>query len=209
MEAVSTGFSNRLKKGQIAMDKFVKKLDSMNIGYSLTGYENWISKNGFKDRIIRINTKTSENIRYFPDLSVISEKQNDVILIEIKNSSGIEKKCYEHYMELEKIYKIYIVFYKNEKFYYSEPSNTPFQKSNIKNFSHIPDISLSKLGNYAMIGHWECPVTDDGIWFLMQRLKQIDIDLYFNLKRYLRNSGNDFAFIDFSQLKELKFMNMP
>lgn len=182
----SNGFKERIEKGKIAISKFIKKLESRNIPYAYTGYEDWVATPEFYSEIRNIHTDSSNRIRFFPDLSIIYK--GETFLIEIKNSSGIEKECYETYLDIEKIgYKINIAFYLDEGFFcFSKPSTLPFSKIS----KTIKGIDISEY------------ISECEKFLLMRKMKDEDRHKFFELKKVFRNSGNDFGYVDKSKMNK-------
>jgi hypothetical protein len=182
----SNGFKERTEKGKIAISKFIEKLETKNISYAHTGYEDWVATSEFYDQIKNIHTHSSNRIRFFPDLSIIYK--GETFLIEIKNSSGIEKECYETYLDLEKIgYKINIAFYLQESFFcFSRPSSLPFNKIS----KTIKGIDISEY------------ISECEKFILMQKMKIENKQKFYELKKVFKNSGNDFGYVDKNKMKK-------
>jgi len=102
-------------------------------------------------------------------------------LIEVKNSSGIEKECFENYKMLEDLFNLNILLLlKNKK------------------LCKIKDIVFNKAKSYDVIAEMNVPVTNE-IWKEPRLLEKNEyykyLQNYKNKKKY--TSGCSFAFIDF------------
>jgi len=173
-------FEQRKSKGQELENYVVKYLKDNKIGYFLTGYEKLIEKNDAKIKIIKSNSNTSFFVRHYPDITVCSEKNS--CLLEIKNSSGIEKNCWENYWKLYQNLQLNVFFVLKNKLVYN-----------------ITGIHFKKHSGYDYKAKMHVPVTD-GIW-LEPRL--LDKHKYNQYKKAFQNktSGCSFAFIDFEKSK--------
>jgi hypothetical protein len=178
-----TNFEKRLSKGQLLYDELLMYMSDNNIEYFLTGYENLDATQNARLNIIKNNSNTSLFVRHYPDITTTFEK--DTVLIEAKNSSGIEYHAYNTYRLLRESLGLNILlFLKNKK------------------FCKIEDLRFSKINEYDTVSEMNIPIKDE--FFRAPEL--LDEDLYFKyLDAYRRNgkytSGNSFAFINFEETK--------
>ena len=92
-------FEKRLQKGNLLQKEFITFLDENNISYILSGYEYLLHSNNAMSILKKSNDLTSLFIRHYPDLSLLFK--NKSVLIEIKNSTGIEEEAYNNYFSLQ------------------------------------------------------------------------------------------------------------
>ena len=92
-------FKKRIEYADILTDFFNDFLKENKISYFESGYEFYKSNQEALEKIKFKNDVTSKFIRYYPDYTIVGK--NKSILIDAKNSSGIEKECYENYKNLE------------------------------------------------------------------------------------------------------------
>ena len=182
----NANFKKRLNKGKILSDEMCEYLDAHNIEYLLTGYEHLSGTNNAHEILKKCHDKTSRFMRYYPDLFIILTGKS--CLIEIKNSSGIEKECYESYFYLKDSLDINIMlFLRNRK------------------LCMIEDLKLQPVKSYDYIAKMNIPVAD-GVWKSPRNMidnPEYDSEAYRRYKEAYANadkhtSGCSFAFIDFN-----------
>ncbi|MCE5329383.1 hypothetical protein LLG07_03490 [bacterium] len=174
-----SAFDERIKKANQLQNEVIKFLDENNIEYILSGYEYLKSSINGRQLITKNNDKTSLFIRHYPDITLIYKDKS--CLLEIKNSSGIEKHCYDNYLSLAKMLNINVFLYlKNNK------------------ICNIIDLKLLPMNEWDNIAKMNIPVID-GIWKHPKGLNSNDYYMYKNayLQRGKNTSGNTFAFFDF------------
>lgn len=176
-----TGFEARLGKGKELQDYFINYLKENNINFLLSGYEHQSGSDQAKDKIKRAKDLTSFFVRHYPDTTLISV--NKSVLVEIKNSSGIEKDCYDTYLSLcENLSLNVLLFLKN------------------KMLCRVDELKFCKVKEWDYVAEMNIPVIDE-VW---KAPRQMPDDEY---KNYLRGydrkgkntSGSTFAFIDFDK----------
>ena len=181
----STNFRKRLNKGKILSDELCEYLDAHNIEYLLTGYEHLNGTENAHDMLKKCHDKTSRFLRYYPDLFIILAGKS--CLIEIKNSSGIERECYQSYFYLKDALDINIMlFLRNRK------------------LCTIEGLKLQPVKSYDHIAKMDVPVAD-GVWKSPRDMidnPQYDPGAYRQYKEAYASaekytSGCSFAFIDF------------
>jgi hypothetical protein len=176
-------FEQRLNKGQQLIDEFKKFLEDNNIDYLNTGYESLISHGDARKRIIYNKDNTSFFIRHYPDLSIVYKQKS--ILVKVKNSSGIEKNCYENYLKLKNNMMIDVfLFLKNKKL--CDISELVFQKTN--SYDKTCGFNILVLDEV-----WKSPRKLEDYWY-QQYLKAYK-------KTGKNTSGCSFAFIDWEKTK--------
>lgn len=173
-------FEKRRMKGMALQDYLIQYLDSNNIGYFLTGYEGLTQYNNAGLNIIRNDSNTSRFVRFYPDITLSMKK--DSFLLEIKNSSGIERDCWNIYKTLSDDIGVNVMFLLKDKRIYN-----------------IKDLVFRRAKHYDHISNMNIPVEDE-IWRSPRLLPD---HLY---REYLaayngRTSGASFAFIDFEKSK--------
>ena len=183
-------FDKRRSKGQALQDYLINYLDNHKISYFLTGYEGLTQKHNAKEKIIVNNSKTSLFVRHYPDLTLASSE--DTFMIEVKNSSGIEKECYDAYKALYDELGVNIMFFLRDKKIY------PF--NNLK-FNHIAE--------YDPVAEMNVPITDS-VWKEPRKMDLVRYKQYKNAyaekKKY--TSGCSFAFIDFKNSNGFSIDNL-
>lgn len=176
------GFNKRSQKGKQLQDEVICFLDEYGINYILSGYEHLTGNGGHKN-IKNNNDKTSIFIRHYPDISIV---YNDIsFLLEIKNSSGIEKECYKNYLRLKEELGINVILMlQNHK------------------ICKIEDLKLQSVNNYDGIAQMQVPTTE-GIWKEPRMMEQTMYYEYLNAYQRIgkSTSGCSFAFIDFKNTK--------
>lgn len=170
-------FEDRITKAKYATEMFEKWCKMHNIASANSGYEELKQTNNFMELIKKLDTKTANRVRYFPDKICIL---NECKLIEIKNSKYIEREAYQTYIDLDNIgYKCGIVVLVNEKLL----------------FNDICKVKLEKIYNAdAPIesNTWICP-------------RQFPDETYRKWKaKHSNASGTDFGKVDFYNFIELK-----
>lgn len=173
-------FEGRRKKGLALQDYLIKYLDDNKIGYFLTGYEGLTQYNNAGLNIIRNDSNTSRFVRFYPDITLSMKK--DSFLLEIKNSSGIEKDCWNIYKTLSERIGVNVMFLLKDRRIYN-----------------IKDLVFMKAKSYDRISNMNIPI-EDGIWRSPRLLPDHLYHQY--LAAYNgRTSGSSFAFIDFDRSK--------
>ena len=170
-------FEQRKNKATLLEDKIKEYFKNMKIEYALSGYENIISSDNFKDVIREKKDKTSERIRFFPDFTVVNKTS---WLIEAKNSICIEKQAYNNYMDLNRIgYNVGIIFYKDGKLLFVDISELRLKPAYCKN---VPIL--------------------ENVWLAPRELSKVD---YLKWKtEHQKASGTTFGYIDFDNSKMIE-----
>jgi len=180
-------FDKRIEKGKDLYLTVKKILDDYKIPYFETGYENLTNINGAKNLIIKNKDKTSEFIRFYPDMLLVF--WNRSFLLEIKNSSGIEKECYENYISLVNNFMLdVLICCKNLK------------------ICKIQDVIFKAALRHDYLSGLDIPITDN-IW---REPRLMSKDDYFKYMQAYKDknkftSGCSFAFIDFEKTKFYDF----
>lgn len=176
-------FDKRINKAKLLIDEVIKFLDENNINYILSGYE-YLKSTMMGEKMIKKNDdKTSLFIRHYPDISLIYP--NKSCLLEVKNSTGIEKYCYENYLSLNQKLKLNVFLYlRNHK------------------ICNISDLLFKKMDELDPIANMKIPVID-GIWKNPRAMNDNQYyaykEAYSQLGKY--TSGCSFAFIDFGKTR--------
>jgi hypothetical protein len=175
----------RGSKGDELVKKIKTYLDDNKIAYIETGYEFLNIRNEDAGNIKRLHDSAAKFIRYYPDFCIYKDKS---VFLEAKNSTGIEKECYEHYINLYEKFNLKILIC--NKYFMICP---------------IEDIKFELMPLYDIIAKIDVPVIN-GIWRHPKGLETEQLELY---KRAYegRTSCNTFAYIDFLGT-EFKPMNM-
>lgn len=173
------GFNIRIKKAGELQNEVIRYLDENKIAYILSGYEYLKDSNKGAVNIKSLNDKTSLFIRHYPDISLIYPGES--CLLEIKNSTGIEKHCYENYLGLSKDLGLTVCLY--------------LQNNMI---CDINELVLKPMNEHDYVANMNVPVID-GVW---KCPRSLPIDKYNYFKNAYANkgkntSGSTFAFIDF------------
>ncbi len=172
-----TNFEARKNKGQQLQNQLIAFLSKNQIDFLYSGYERMTGSKNAGKNIKYKNDKTSLFIRHYPDISLISKQS---ILIEVKNSSGIEKLCYENYISLRNDLGLNVLlFLRNMKLCRIE--NLKFKKA-------WPTCPKTKI---------KIPIIDD-VWLSPRLLDKDDYYKYINAYKNT-SSGSTFAFIDFDE----------
>lgn len=172
-------FEKRKNKGDLLQEEFKSFLDDNNIPYFLSGYEYLTSGSNAFNKIKTNLDLTSFFIRHYPDMSIVFKDKS--ILVEIKNSSGIEKEAYKNYLSLHNDLGVVVLLYlKNKK------------------LCLIEQLKFNPMNEYDSISNMTIPVVE-GIWKEPRLLEKNDYykykDAYSSKGKY--TSGCSFAFIDF------------
>jgi len=172
-------FSKRKNKSEELTMYLNNFLTNNKISYFESGYEFYKSIQSANDKIKILKDNTSKFVRYYPDFTFVGKEKT--ILIEVKNSSGIEKECFENYKMLVDLFNVNILLLlKNKK------------------LCKVSDIVFTKMKSFDTIAQIDIPVTDN-IWKEPRLLDKIEYTNY--LKSYSSKnkytSGCSFAFIDF------------
>lgn len=181
-----SAFETRVNKGIELQDFFINYLKENGIDYFLSGYEYLTGTTGARDKIKKTKDKTSLFIRHYPDVSIV---RNISVLVEIKNSSGIEKDCYNNYLSLKKDLNINVLLFLKNKM-----------------LCKIEELKLNTMKEYDSKSGLIIPVTE-GIW-REPRLMSND-DYYKYIKAYNgKTSGSSFGFINFNDTPFFKIDNL-
>jgi len=176
-------FKKRHAKGEELYNELLLYMSINNIEYFLTGYENLSATQNAKTNIIRNNSNTSLFVRHYPDITTTFEKET--MLIEVKNSSGIEYNAYKTYMLLAENSNLnFYLFLRNRK------------------FCKIQDLKFNAPAKYCDICKLNIPIKDN----YFRAPEQLDYFEYLQYKEAYSaqgktTSGNSFAFIDFDNTK--------
>ena len=173
------GFEERRAKGEELLNFFINFCEKNNVEFLKSGYEFIAGTEYGHDNLKRLNDSTSIFIRHYPDITFVGKHRS--ILIEVKNSSGIEKDCYENYLSLQINNKANVLlFLKNKK------------------LCKISELQFSKIDEMDKVANMNIPVLE-GIWKHPRGMNTNDYQEY--LRRYRsknkNTSGCTFAFIDF------------
>lgn len=171
-------FNKRRRKGKELEDYLVNKLNEYDIGYFLTGYEGLKYRNNALDLISLNNTPTSFFVRHYPDYTLAFEKES--FLIEIKNSTGIEREAWDAYKALRQDLHLNVLMLLKDRRVYN-----------------IDDIKFRQIHRFDARAGMDVPVLD-GIWKAPRLMPQEKYYQY--LKAYdFKTSGCTFAYIDFER----------
>jgi len=175
-----TGFEKRSKKGEVLENELIGYLDDIGVSYLMSGYENWVSNNSGFEKIRFNSSSTSIFVRHFPDITMTTDK--DTYLIEVKNSTGIERQCWDAYWSIYETLDVKVIFYLKDKRIYP-----------------IQNIVFKEVDDYCPLSKMNVPV-DDGIWRCPSKLTVLK---YYEYKERMnhRTSGNTYALIDFKRSK--------
>lgn len=175
---MSNKFQYRLGKGATLYNGLIDFLNSNGIAYFLTGYERLDSANNANGNIIKNNTHTSLFVRHYPDITICSKKET--YLVEVKNSTGIEKECWDTYLSLNKKLGLKVLLYlKDERIY------------------PIQNVEFKKAKPYCYASGLMIPIVDE-IWRSPRLMPESDYNKYMKANKG-RTSGCSFAFIDFDR----------
>jgi len=185
-----THFNKRVSKGRRIEEALIKLLEEWGIEHARTGYEYWLKTDNYVKCIGKLNDNTSKLVRHFPDVSTVSMNKKTSILIEVKGSSGIERECYDHLINMESAgHHVYLCFGFN-----SDKNNFELK---------VVRPSLLKFGNpwrHANKVKREAGLTIpiDRQWLNPRLLNE---ELYYKYLAHMKNrtSGCSFAFIDFKK----------
>ena len=174
-----SAFDERINKSKYLTDYLDKYLQEESISYFESGYEFYKEHNrAFQIKFLK--DCTSQFVRYYPDYTIVGK--NKTILIEVKNSSGIERECFRNYSVLSNDLNIDILLLcKNKK------------------LCSVKDIVFKHIDPYDKIADMDIPITDL-IWKEPRKMNEIQYAKY--LAAYNnKTSGCSFAFIDFENTK--------
>jgi hypothetical protein len=180
-------FNTRANKSKELCNYLIDYLKSTNISYFESGYEYYKQYNNAL-KILKYNDNTSKFVRYYPDFTIVLKDVS--ALIEVKNSSGIEKECYDNYLFLAKTLNLNIYLF-------------CFNKKLCK----LTDIVFKKIDSFDKTAKMNVPITNE-VWKEPRKMSAIDYQEY--LKAYnFRTSGCSFAYIDFQRTKfyEINVLN--
>jgi hypothetical protein len=177
------GFEKRITKARELEIRFTEFLNSKGISYVQTGYENFKEYRNALPKIAYLSDATSKFLRFIPDFALI--RKDSTVMIEVKNSTGIEKECYDSYKILSDKLGVRI-----------------FILNKFSRLMDLHDIKFQKTSSYDYIAKMDIPVVDD-IW---KSPRELPKEQYYDyLKAYeMQNkftSGCSFAFIDFETTK--------
>lgn len=178
-----TNFEIRKQKANILMEDLISILDQRQIPYFISGYEYLLSKNNAMDKIKKMYDKTSEFVRFYPDITMVINQ--NTFLAEVKNSSGIEKNCFMNYVSLQNNLNVNVVLFLKNKM-----------------FCNLQDLVLAKSNGFDSISKMHIPVTND-IWREPRLMPKNEYYQYLDAykKAGKLTSGSSFAFIDFINTK--------
>lgn len=173
-------FNKRVLKSEELVNRFCTYLTDNSIPFLKSGYEFNVSVNNGLEIIRNMTDVTSKFVRYYPDFTMM--RRDKSVLVEVKNSTGIEKECWDNYKTLQDSLGLTILFYlKNDK------------------LCRLNDVKFIPIDGYDPIADMQIPVTD-GIWKEPRMLSDYEYSQYMGAyqqaKRY--TSGCSFAFIDFN-----------
>jgi hypothetical protein len=181
-------FKKRKEYSNVLTNYFNDFLYENKISYFESGYEFYKSNEDALEKIKFKNDVTSKFIRYYPDYTIVGK--NKCILIDAKNSSGIEKECYDNYKLLESSCNVnLLLLLKNKK------------------LCKLKDLKFNKLNAFDVKSNMIIPIENE--FFRSPRLLN-DNDYQNYMKIYKgTTSGCSFAFIDFINTKfyELNVLN--
>jgi len=174
-------FKHRIEKGNELLYYLHSYLELNNIAFYNSGYE--YTSGSTKNKIAKLNDNTSKFIRFYPDSTIVGERQS--CLVESKNSTGIEKDCYESYLALKEKHGVNILLFLKNKM-----------------LCNVEGIVFNHAKSYDAIAQMNVPVTEN-IWREPRAMNKEDYELYIrrykDAKKY--TSGCSFAFIDFHKTK--------
>jgi len=174
-----SAFKARQNKSKELCDYLINYLQNKKISYFESGYEYYKQYNN-ANKIIKFNDSTSKFVRYYPDYTIALN--NISVLIEVKNSTGIEKECYDNYMILaDKLNIKILLLCVNKK------------------LCILKDIVFKKINSFDKIANMNIPVTDE-VWKEPRKMNLKDYQQYLKSYNY-RTSGCSFAYIDFQKTK--------
>lgn len=174
-------FDKRFAKGEELLKFFIDFCEQNNIEFLKSGYEFIASTEFGHDKLKFLNDTTSLFIRHYPDITFVGKTQS--ILIEVKNSSGIEYECYKNYLSLQENNKANVLlFLKNRK------------------LCKIADLKFTKINEFDSVAEMNVPVIQE-VWKNPRAMSQTDYQTYLNKysKKGKYTSGCTFAFIDFEK----------
>lgn len=176
-------FKKRFSKGNQLQNEFLAWLNDNGINYLLSGYEHQTGSINAKALIGAQNNNTALFVRHYPDTTIITI--NHTVLVEVKNSSGIEKGCYDTYMNLKEKLNLHILLFCKNKM-----------------LCKIEDLIFRKMKYFDEISNMSVPVIDD-VWRNPRAMNNRDyrqyLDAYSRANKY--TSGSTFAFIDFEKTR--------
>jgi hypothetical protein len=183
MSQLNSEFQKRKSKSEELVNEFHDILIAKNIPFFKSGYEFNQHENNALDKIKYLTDPTSKFIRFYPDVTVIQQKKS--LLVEVKNSSGIEKDCWFSYLSLSRNLGVDIFLYlKNKK------------------MAALHDIRFNKVSSFDYVAKMEIPVTDE-VWKEPRLLDEYHYqkykEAYSSAHKY--TSGCSFAFIDWDNSK--------
>lgn len=173
-------FKKRIEYSDILTDFFNDFLKENKISYFESGYEFYKSNEDALNKIKYKKDITSKFIRYYPDYTIVTK--NKSILIDVKNSSGIEKECYENYKNLQSSCNVnLLLLLKNKK------------------LCKLEDLQFCIVNPYDVKSNLTIPIENE--FFRSPRLlNEKEYEIYRNAYKG-KTSGCSFAFIDFKNTK--------
>ena len=151
-------FNKRKEKSKELTDYFVKFLNLNKISYYESGYEFYKDNHNATEKIKYLKDNTSEFVRYYPDFTIVGQHKS--LLIEAKNSSGIEKKCYNNYLTLVQNLNVNVLLLlKNKK------------------LCRLQDLKFSIVNKYDKIAEMNIPVTDK-VWKEPRKMNGYEYKMY-------------------------------
>lgn len=174
-----SGFKNRIQQGKELEEYLNNFLIENKIAFFNTGYEFYKSNYGAFELLKTLKDNTSNFIRYYPDKTLVGKKS---ILIEVKNSTGLEKQCYDNYLNLNNSGVQVLLFLKNKK------------------LCKLQDVKFKKLQEFDSKAQMDIPILEE-VWKHPKGLKsQVQYQQYLNAY-HGKTSGNTFAYFDFNKIK--------
>lgn len=181
-------WKKRQEKQIIAEDKFREWCERNNISWAKSGIEQLKQDKSFLERIHKLKDSTSVRLRFFPDFIIAGK---ECYLIEVKNSSSIEKTAYDVYMELsvQLGYNVGIVILKDSTLLFC----------NIEDLKIVVKTDIEK----HLI---KCPIINS-IWLApRQYSKEWTEENYLEWKKAVGGSGTTYGYIDFENTNFKKLL---
>ena len=177
------GFERRCAKGAELQQHLLEYLDDAGVQYLLSGYEHLSGSDNARQIITRNSDGVSLFIRHYPDVSVI--KPGRSVLIEVKNSSGIERECFNAYLALNQDLNLHLLLFLKNKM-----------------LCQIQDLRFSPMPEKDPVAGFDVPVSE-GIWREPRQMETEDYHAYLAAYRARKKytSGCSFAFIDFKRTR--------
>ena len=173
-----SAFQNRIQQGKELEEYLNNFLIENKIAFFNTGYEFYKSNYGAFELLKTLKDNTSKFIRYYPDKTLVGKKS---ILIEVKNSTGLEKQCYDNYLNLHNSGVIVLLFLKNKK------------------LCKLENLVFKELVEFDSKAQMNIPILDK-VWKHPAELSKQDFFKYTQAYKGA-TSGNTFAYFDFDKIK--------